>query len=209
MTSVRGAIAPTVGGALLHAGLQITFRDVPVRQWYAVPIYCIVSAGVASGYDNVHGDALDIFIPTGLITYAELARVSIEIAAKDVSRTIGIDWYRPYYIAARREHLSVYMASVSPDPHRTPTRGEFVQTLLEAIGVPLDAGQSIYSDVPASHPYAPAIAKATQLGIISGDAGKSTFRPDAFMNRAESAKILMLTMELPQLQELYLRRAAP
>ena len=175
--------------------------------WFAVPIYCDVSAGISSGYDDVEGRSLDVYHPEWPIDYAETARVTLEIAAKDVDRTVGTKWFVSYFSAAQREKLSVYSGGRNIDPHGTPTRGEFIQTLLEAIGMKPDAGRPTYDDVPVDHPYAAAIAKATQLGIISGDDGTNRFRPDEPMNRAESAKIRMTTMELPQLQELYLRRA--
>ena len=175
--------------------------------WFAVPIYCDVSAGISSGYDDAEGRSLDVYHPDWPIDYAETARVTLEIAAKDVDRTVGTMWFVSYFSAAQREKFSVYSGGRSIDPHGTPTRGEFIQTLLEAIGMKPDAGRPTYDDVPVDHPYAAAIAKATQLGIISGDDGTNRFRPDEPMNRAESAKIRMTTMELPQLQELYLRRA--
>jgi hypothetical protein len=67
----------------------------------------------------------------------------------------------------------------------------------------------MYRDVPANHPYALSIGKATALGLISGDAGRDTYRPDEPINRAEAAQILMMIMELPDLEQFQLRRAAP
>ena len=47
-----------------------------------------------------------------------------------------------------------------------------------------------FSDVPATSPYKEAISTLTGLGIILGDAGANTFRPEAGITRAEFCVIV-------------------
>ncbi len=56
-------------------------------------------------------------------------------------------------------------------------------------GGEIDSSQS-FSDVPATHPNAEAIAYVKAQGIVEGYAD-GTYRPDATINRAEFTKILM------------------
>lgn len=49
---------------------------------------------------------------------------------------------------------------------------------------------AIFSDVPDSHPYAPAIAWAKESGIVGGYPD-GTFQPDRAVNRAEFLKIVL------------------
>ena len=53
-----------------------------------------------------------------------------------------------------------------------------------------------FSDVPASLWAYKYIETAKSLGYVSGDAGKTTFRPGANVNRAEYAKMMTLALEL-------------
>ena len=47
-----------------------------------------------------------------------------------------------------------------------------------------------FSDVPSTSPYKEAISTLTGLGIILGDAGSDTFRPEAGITRAEFCVIV-------------------
>jgi len=55
-----------------------------------------------------------------------------------------------------------------------------------------------FSDVPKSLWAYKYIETAKSLGYVSGDAGKSTFRPGANVNRAEYAKMMGLALELEE-----------
>jgi hypothetical protein len=74
---------------------------------------------------------------------------------------------------------------------RRLTRAEFLKLVLNSAGVDVsrEADSSVYSDVSATHSLRKYIAYATRVGIVSGSNG--TFRPDAIINRAEAAKILV------------------
>jgi hypothetical protein len=109
-------------------------------------------------------------------------------------------WAEAYVARAEVLHLSVYTPALRIDA--PATRGAVVQTLLEALGIPLqDALATPYTDLRRTHPHARAIATATALGILSGDtdaAGSPTgaVRPDDPVNRAEVAKMIVLALKL-------------
>lgn len=71
---------------------------------------------------------------------------------------------------------------------------------LVTIFVPLllpSAALANFSDVPANHPNAEAIAYAQTKGIVSGYAD-GTYHPDATINRAEFVKVLMNAKSISQ-----------
>jgi S-layer homology domain len=74
---------------------------------------------------------------------------------------------------------------------RRLTRAEFLKLVLNSAGVDVstESAPTAYSDVSAAHSLNRYIAYATRAGIVSGSNG--TFRPDAIINRAEAAKILV------------------
>ena len=97
------------------------------------------------------------------------------------------DWSAMYVAKAEEIGLSVYSPTLDV---RTPaTRGEMVQTILEALKIHGDQGSRSLQRRPAHSPYAQAIATAAAYGLIQGDGGRNTFRPDDPINRAEAAKI--------------------
>ena len=80
------------------------------------------------------------------------------------------------------------------DLNRPATRGEVIRMILEASGVKPDTATlekvEQFADISRSHPDFEYIMEARRLGIIDGDKGLNTFRPDENINRAESTKIV-------------------
>ncbi len=91
--------------------------------------------------------------------------------------------------AAKVMKLSQFLGDL--DAGSKATRAQVLKTIMEALGIPETETGTSYSDVSADSPFAKAIATATKLGIVSGDSGKTTFRPNAPVNRAEVAKMIM------------------
>lgn len=73
------------------------------------------------------------------------------------------------------------------------TRAEIVKIALLANGieVPASVDEAPFLDTPIGEWYAPYVAKAAELGIVSGY-GDGNFRPGNTVNRAEALKILLL-----------------
>ena len=82
------------------------------------------------------------------------------------------------------------------DIHRPASRAEVVAILLSVFHLPVALGlQPLFSDIQAGHAYVSAIATASFYGLVQGNPD-GTFRPDDPINRAETAKIIALMMEL-------------
>ena len=193
----RGFLLATIDGR------EVFFADVPVGSWFGQYVYELLTTGVAQGYRDADGNLTGEFGPANPVTHAEIAKMALLAAGKPLStgsprnRSARDDWSAPYVKTAENLGLSVFISSLDV---RTPaTRGEVIQTVLEAFGVPLsDASASPYADLRLTHPHARAIAAATASGIIFGDTlrdgtPKGAVRPDEPVNRAEVAKIIALT----------------
>jgi hypothetical protein len=186
-------------------GTSVVIRDVPISAWFAIPVNTVLQAGIATGYRNDQGRLTGLFGPANPVTYAEIAKMTLLAAGKAASgvpqnRSARTDWSAPYIATAEALHFSVYRTS--QDVRHQATRGEVVQTLLEAFSVPLDAtGPNPFHDLTPTHPHAAALLTAHRLGLITGDTDgkgnlKGAVRPDAPINRAEVSKILSAAMVL-------------
>jgi hypothetical protein len=175
------------------------FHDIPSAAWYAAYVTELVDLGIVDGYKDFQGNSLHLFGPSDSVTYAQLAKLTIGTAGEPVDAGTGADWALPYLRRSKDLGYSVFTTVL--DPNAPATRGAVVQTLLEALRVPMDAPSGTYRDVPASHPFAAAIATATRLGLVQGDTDNAghltgTFRPNASIDRAEMAKVLILARRL-------------
>ncbi len=180
-------------------GKMQIFHDVWADDWFGMYVWQVAQKGIFNGYKDASGKPLGKYGPSDPITLAQLAKVSVIIGNRTVkAEGKGDDWAQPYLDAVSNMKLS--LATVMKfDKNAQATRGQVVQALLEALHVDLTEKASSFSDVRLSSPYAAAIATAEKLGIISGDTGKNgkptgTFRPDAPINRAEVAKMVILIL---------------
>lgn len=186
---------------------EVLFSDVVTTEWYAPFVATLISNGVAQGYRDASGNLTGEFGVQKSITRAEMLKMALEAAGTELAggtprnTSAKGTWASLYIATAESLQLSVFSPGI--DVHAPATRGEVVQTLLEAMSVPIANQVTSYSDVPPDHPYRSAIATASFFGIVSGDTlsdgtPKGTFRPNAPMNRAEVAKIISVVREVLQ-----------
>ena len=136
------------------------------------------------------------------MTYAELVKMILETTQEELptsisdrpknSSAIG-NWSERYMKFAEDLNLSVYKPDL--DINANASRGDVIETLMEAFDVPMDSQIAVYSDLDDTHPYGAAISTATRLCIIHGDTDtqgnlKGTVRPDDSINRAEVSEII-------------------
>jgi len=171
----------------------IVLKDVWADDWFGSYVKHLVDLNIFEGYKDMKGEPLGLYGPADFITMGQLAKVGDLLSGQVVIPVSGNDWAIPYVAAAKAANLSVFQSTV--DPKKSASRGAVIQTILEAFETPMTAKDtSMYSDVPADAPYAAAIATATKLGIVSGDEGRTTFRPNTPINRAEVAKMIILAL---------------
>jgi hypothetical protein len=186
-------------------GKSLVVRDVPVRAWYATFVGQLVNDGIAEGYRDAEGNLTGLFGPANPVTLAELLKMALLSAGKTGQEGAPLnvsaqnDWSAPFVKAAESLKLSVFVTSLSVQA--PATRGQVIQTILEAFGVAISPGNNPFSDVPLTSPYLHAIETAAALGIVTGDTDAAgmpsgTFRPDEPINRAEVAKMIVLAHKL-------------
>jgi len=187
-------------------GQVVLYRDVPLDAWYSPFVEYVVTEEIAVGYRDEEGEPTGEFGVQNPVTFAEVLKMALEASDADLqgvppprNTSAQSTWASAYVAKAEAMQLSVF----SPDLDVTEpaTRGAVIQTILEALDIPLAQQPPAFSDVPANHPNAFAIATAAFYGLISGDKDASgnalhTFRPDEPINRAEAAKIIAVALEL-------------
>lgn len=177
-------------------GSAIVFLDVRTDDWFGYPVKRLVELNIFEGYKDMEGEPLGLYGPEDPITHGQLAKVGALLGGRQVEPVEGLSWAMPYIREAAKARFSVFMEET--DPNAVVTRGAVIQTLLEALDIEIVEAALPYEDVPADSPHAAAIATATRLGIVSGDDGLGTFRPDQPVNRAEVAKMVLLVLDVAQ-----------
>lgn len=193
--------------ASINGDHVIIYRDVPIDAWYAPYVSFLIQSGIAEGYTDADGNPTGEFGSNASVTNAEMLKFAMELAGKKPldgvpdNLSARHSWAAAYVKEAENEHLIVFTPSL--DINAPATRGAVIQTILEIIGYMINKADPSYIDVPASHPYAHAIATASFLGLIDGYKDQqgnplNVFHPDAPVNRAEMAKIVTLARKLLQ-----------
>lgn len=179
---------------LKFAQKLIPFKDTDDNEWFTHYVQAVKNRGIISGYKDAVGNELGEFRPGNNITIAEILKIGLETAGKGKSENVPTlkaalnHWAKAY--VAKGEDLGLDIITNPVNLNRPATRGEVIRMMLEALGIaPDEITTTDFSDVPVTHKHARFIQYAKELGVISGDAGKTTFRPDAPINRAEAAKI--------------------
>jgi len=80
-------------------------------------------------------------------------------------------------------------------PERNVSRAEVAAALTRALGLGWSNTRPFYPDVPATHWASGYIQIMTAEGIMQGDVS-GTFRPDAFITRAEAATLLLRMLKV-------------
>jgi hypothetical protein len=196
---------PSVGFAA-----ESTFTDVPSSAWYQAYVNAAAEAGVVGGYKNAQGEPTGKFGPSDKVTLSQALKMAVLASGYPVGALPHVypksnHWAEPYLNVAFWEKFPYFTGTTDIDA--PATRQQVAQIIAAAFK--LDAGTGIsnpYTDVSSSSPSADAILRLTADGIMGGDrdaSGKLTghFRPTEFINRAETAKIVMnavITYKIPE-----------
>lgn len=105
----------------------------------------------------------------------------------------GWEWAKPSVEFLRYAGISNGYSNGSFRPSRSISRGEFTLMVCRAFGFDTSAKVSSFPDVPASSPYAGAVATARSMGIVEGSGGR--FRPDSAITRQSAMTIICRAMK--------------
>ncbi len=182
-------------------GKDVVFTDVPRTAWFATYVFDVTKTGILSGYSDRSGHPAGIFGPDQPVTIAELAKiahkigsiVTIDMSAQPENLRARFQWFSPYIASAEQKGWAVFQDS-HLDATRPATRAEVLETLLQAMDIPLEWPKgTVFTDVTARTPYAAAIETSATHQFITTDAG--AFQPSLSVNRAELAKILSVMVQ--------------
>lgn len=191
-------------------GRPIALTDVPQTAWFATYVFDAAKGGMIGGYKDENGEYTGKFGPENQVTVAELAKMAHrlggvqekEIEEPSVNPNVPESaWFAEYMASAEHRGWVIY-ADATIDPIRPATRAEVLVTLLQALDVPVHwpTGE-VFTDVNwRTTPFAGVIETAAADGVVAGrtdDEGRPTgiFEPDAPVNRAEMATILVHAKE--------------
>ena len=202
LTFLMPLSALALGIQVMIDGKAVVFTDVPQTAWFAGHVQGAAEAGIVSGYKDEQGALIGLYGPANNITIAEALKIQVEGAGYDerlyASRIeSGFDhWSSSYASVAKGEGFAVIDERTRLDS--PATRGEVAALLTSAFRVDMSAVTigTRYSDVSGSTTYATSIEVLSRDGVVSGDTdikgnATGTFRPGAFINRAEVAKMIM------------------
>ena len=214
-TALVGAYRNDVGsnddqGSAYFYQLQQTFADVPADHWAFTWIDRLYAAGITSGCSTNP----ILYCPEQSVTRAQMAKFlekGINGSAYTPPAGTGtvfvdvplsywaVDWIEKLYADGITSGCILSPLSYCPDD--PVTRAQMAKFLLKAEHgasyTPPDAGDSTgFGDVSTSHWAAAWIKQLALEGITSG-CGGGNYCPDDSVTRAQMAKFLVLTFNLP------------
>ncbi|MCX6807904.1 MAG: S-layer homology domain-containing protein [Patescibacteria group bacterium] len=178
----------------------IPFWDTDDVEWFAQFIKEAKARNIISGYRDSAGNQTGQFGPGNQVTIAEIIKMGVISAglnldpAQPTSLSTREHWAQQYIRAAENRGATLVTES-SLELDRPATRAEFIQLMCELFGITGDqlktTSEITFTDVSLKSLAAPYIYWAREKGIINGDQGLNTFRPNDGIVRSEVAKILI------------------
>ena len=179
-----------------------SFNDVAETDWFYSYVASVSDWGVVSGYRDAKGELIGQFGPANAVTIAEMIKMALEAAQINeeecgmspplLPQAIG-HWAAGYIACAEQMDLRI-LQDPSVNLNSQAERAEVVAILHDAFD---DAVPPLYSNFKDTqgHRLEADIAFAYAQGIVNGDKDNrgielGTFRPDAAINRAETAKVI-------------------
>ena len=190
-------------------GVPLTLKDVPSSAWFARFVESAAQRGIVSGYKDQYGIPKGEYGPGDNVTIEQLAKIALEASGVDITACDGAlkngsavgTWSEQYIACTEGLGWAVY-SDGSVEITRPATRSEVVITILQAFLVPVSRGSGdVFKDVTVSTEFSGAIEKAAQDSMVSGFEDEfgiltGNFGPRTPVNRAETAKIIILAIEI-------------
>lgn len=172
-----------------------SFNDVPSNAWFHKYVSYVAGRGIVGGYKDKTGKSTGRYGPGDAVTIAQMLKIAMEAAeintdaCKSLPRLTAArgHWAESYIACAENMNMRIIQGEV--DINRPALRGEVLGIVHDAFGIRPPTMQADFSDTNG-HPYEKDIALAAVRGVVSGDDGKTTFRPNDGVNRAEAAKMV-------------------
>ena len=178
-----------------------TFEDVVDSDWFSPYVASVSDWGIVSGYRNDKGELIGKFGPANSVTVAEMLKMAFEAAQVDetgcttapVLAGAATHWAALYVSCGEERNMRI-LREPGLDLNRPAERAEVLSIIHDAFGDTVPPLYSNFKDTQG-HRFEADIAFAYSAGLITGDKDSKgvalgTFRPNALINRAETAKII-------------------
>lgn len=188
---------------IIANGREVDMLDVPQDAWFASAVFQTGKLGILSGYTDENGNLTGEFGPSDNVTLAQLAKIAHRTAGLNESEVRSAPdnpyaqgtWFADFWASAEQRGW-VAFRETDTDPGRPATRAEVISTLLQAMDIPVVWSKGdIFADVSwRTTPYASVIETAAIDTVVGGyvnDEGQQVFGPDEFINRAETAQMIL------------------
>ncbi|GEM_PF-5096697 len=161
---------------------------------YSAAVKSVYDAGLMKGYPD------GTFRPDLNINRAETAKIlalafdkmptASTYMAKGFSDVAANDWFYSYVLVLNQVGSIKGYNDGTYKPANSVTRAEFIKIAVALTNVDLSKYKNVssFTDVPSSAWYAPYVAAAKDMGLVSGSNGY--FFPNAYLTRGDAAVIL-------------------
>lgn len=172
------------------------FRDTDDNEWFTKYVSVVAERGIVTGKSDAQGNLTGYFDPGSQVTIAESLKMALEVFGDGQAEGMpSFAQARNHWAAGyvkQAEDMGLNITENLDNLNRPAKRAEVIRMIIEIAGVSAEdlPDESSFSDVPDDSDYAGYVEYAKSAGIVSGDSGRNTFRPNEGINRAETAKII-------------------
>ncbi|MDO8649575.1 MAG: S-layer homology domain-containing protein [Candidatus Peregrinibacteria bacterium] len=187
------------------------FNDVTEADWFSPFVAALAEWEIVSGYRDDTGRLTGEFSPSRPVTIAEILKMAMKAAKVDTAECTGAPqynaveghWAERYIVCAEQRGVRLFQQPIDLD--RPAHRAEVLTIVHDVFGDTVVPLFSNFTDT-VGHPYESDIAHAAFSGIVAGykdERGAETgeFKPDAQINRAETAKVIYERIKLDAIRE--------
>lgn len=181
-----------LAAAFARSAFAASFPDVSSAHPFRTAILELADMGIIQGYDNGN------FGPNDPVNRAQMLTLLYRLAQKtpataaqqcfaDVNPNV---WYSDVVCdAAAMGYVQGY-SDKTFKPEKTVNRAEALKMVFTVLGFPMDEGEMIYPDVPASEWYAQYVSAALAAGILPIPGQTDRYQAGVVMLRGETAQLL-------------------
>lgn len=166
----------------------LPFGDVAGSDYFYIPMTWAIDEGITNGTSETTFSPGQNCSQAQILTFLYRAAGSPPVSGGSDYTNSKVEPSKYYYNAMLWADRQGVVTDTALDPDADCTRGDVVTYLWRLANKPA-ASTSVFTDVPASAPYAQAVAWAVEKGITNGTSA-TTFSPDQVCTRGQIVTFL-------------------
>lgn len=166
----------------------LPFGDVAGSDYFYIPMTWAIDEGITNGTSETTFSPGQNCSQAQILTFLYRAAGSPPVSGGSDYTNSKVEPSKYYYNAMLWADRQGVVTDIALDPDADCTRGDVVTYLWRLADKPA-ASTSVFTDVPASAPYAQAVAWAVEKGITNGTSA-TTFSPDQVCTRGQIVTFL-------------------